>query len=143
MSNEKIENIAYGEDASVQTLDVYLPDCSVSSVFLYFHGGVLKHGDKKSAKAFAKYLTDRKIALVSANYRMYPKAKYPDVICDAAQAVAWTCKYIRQELGCNRLYVGGSSAGGYLSMMLCFNRQYLADVGLDNSSISGYFHDAG
>ena len=28
-------------------------------------------------------------------------------------------------------------------MMLCFDRQYLASVGLDNTAISGYFHDAG
>ena len=50
---------------------------------------------------------------------------------------------MREELKCDKLYVGGSSAGGYLSMMLCFDKKYLASVGLDNSVISGYFHDAG
>ena len=28
-------------------------------------------------------------------------------------------------------------------MMLCFDSKYLAEVGLDNSRIAGYFHDAG
>ncbi len=140
---KKTENIIYGNFESSQQLDVYLPEASVSSVFVYFHGGGLEKGDKRSAEVFAPYLTERGIAVVSANYRMYPNAKYPDFICDAAQVVAWTSEYMRKELHCDRLYVGGSSAGGYLSMMLCFDKRYLANVGLDNSAISGYFHDAG
>ncbi|MBQ7332950.1 MAG: alpha/beta hydrolase [Clostridia bacterium] len=140
---KKIENIVYGSLSPAQKLNIYLPDNRVSLVFVYFHGGGLENGDKSFADVFSPYLTEREIALVSANYRMYPNAKYPDFIYDAAQAVAWTSKYMRQELGCDRLYVGGSSAGGYLSMMLCFDKRYLASVGLDNSAISGYFHDAG
>jgi signal transduction histidine kinase len=41
------------------------------------------------------------------------------------------------------VYVGGSSAGGYLSMMLCFNAAYLGAHGIDPTEISGWFHDAG
>ncbi|MBR2336292.1 MAG: alpha/beta hydrolase [Clostridia bacterium] len=136
------KNIAYGNDTA-QQLDIYLPDGEVKATFVYFHGGGLECGDKSCASIFAPYLTDRKIAVVSANYRMYPSNKYPDFIFDAAEAVAWTNKYIREELKCDKLYVGGSSAGGYLSMMICFDNKYLASVGLDNSVISGYFHDAG
>lgn len=138
-----LENIAYGSDPA-QMLDIYLPDGQVSSVFVYFHGGGLSRGDKAAAAAvFGPYLIQQGVAVVSANYRMYPEAKYPDFICDAAQVVAWANKYMREELSCDRLYVGGSSAGGYMSMMLCFDKQYLAQVGLDNSAIAGYFHDAG
>ena len=124
-------------------LDVYLPDGNVSSVFVYFHGGGLVSGDKKDAEIFAPYLTERGIAVISANYRMYPQYEYPDFICDAASAVAFSVEYAERELGCSTVYVGGSSAGGYLSMMLCFDSKYLAEVGLDNSRITGYFHDAG
>lgn len=136
-------DIAYGENEA-QKLDIYLPDGEVSSVFVYFHGGGLHAGDKvKNAAVFAPYVTDRGVAVISANYRMYPDAGYPDFICDAAQVVAWANKYMHEELGCDRLYVGGSSAGGYMTMMLCFDKRYLAAVGLDNSAIAGYFHDAG
>ena len=138
-----LENIVYGADSATQILDVYLPDGDVSAVFLYFHGGGLEHGDKKTASKFAPYLTARGVGVVSANYRMYPDAKYPDFICDVAKAVAWTNGYMRRELHCQKLYVGGSSAGGYLTMMLCFDRRYLANEGLDNSAVAGYFHDAG
>ena len=138
----EFKNIAYGND-SAQKLDVYLPDGDVKGNFLYFHGGGLECGDKSCAAVFAPYLNDRGIAVVSANYRMYPDNKYPDFIYDAAKTVAWANEYMREELKCDKLYVGGSSAGGYLSMMLCFDKKYLASVGLDNSVISGYFHDAG
>ena len=140
---KKIKNILYGNLDISHKLDVYLPEGDVASVFLYFHGGGLEGGDKKCAEGFSQYLTDRGIAVVSANYRMYPNAQYPEFICDAAQAVAWVSKYMKNEIGCDKLYVGGSSAGGYLSMMLCFDRCYLESVGLDNSAIAGYFHDAG
>ena len=138
-----IENISYGNLDSVQKIDLYLPDGAASSMFVYFHGGGLVGGNKNSADVFAPYLTSRGIAIASANYRMYPDAEYPDFICDAAQAVAWTNEYMRKELGGERLYIGGSSAGGYLSMMLCFDKRYLDSVGLDNSKVAGYFHDAG
>lgn len=140
---KKTENLVYGSDPERQTLDAYLPEGDVSAVFVYFHGGGLEHGSKQAAARFAPYLADRGIALVSAEYRMYPNAKYPDFICDAARAVAWANDFMREKLNCNRLYVGGSSAGGYLSMMLCFDRRYLAGAGLDPSCVAGYFHDAG
>lgn len=140
---KKIDNIVYGDLDYVHRLDLYLPERLASSLFVYFHGGGLEYGDKNAADAFAPYLTSRGIAVASANYRMYPSAKYPDFIYDAAQAVTWANKYMKEVLGCDKLYVGGSSAGGYLSMMLCFDRRYLKSVGLDNSAIAGYFHDAG
>ena len=44
---------------------------------------------------------------------------------------------------CNRLYVGGSSAGAYISMMLCFDNRFLARVGMKPTDIDAYIHDAG
>jgi acetyl esterase/lipase len=140
---KKLENIPYAHDSEKQVLDIYLPDGETDSIFLYFHGGALEKGSKKSASFFAPYLCERKIAVVSADYRLYPEASYPDFINDAAIAVAFTKKYMDESLSCDRLYVGGSSAGGFLSMMLCFDKRYLTDVGLDNSAVAGYFHDAG
>lgn len=132
------------EDAA-RALDVYLPDEKPEAIFLYIHGGGLDHGSRKrNSDDIARYLTERGIAYATMDYRMYPNAAYPDYIVDAAEAVA----FVKREAdnlfdGCDRLYVGGSSAGGYISMMLCFDRKYLAAVGLSNSDIAGYFHDAG
>ena len=140
---KKISDIIYGKHEDANKLDAFLPDGKVTAVFVYFHGGGFDHGDKDHADVFAPYLCERGVAVVSANYRMYPNAKYPDFLYDGANAVAWANKYMREELGCDRLYVGGSSAGGYLSMMLCFDKTYLASAGIDNSVITGYFHDSG
>ena len=74
---------------------------------------------------------------------MYPNAKFPEFIEDSASAVAWAKKNMPLLCGCDKLYVGGSSAGGYITMMLCFDQKYLKAVGMSNSDIAGYWHDAG
>ena len=83
------------------------------------------------------------IAFVSINYRMYPQAMYPQFICDSAEAVAWVYKNIGEYGNCEGIYIGGSSAGGYLSMMLCFDNKYLAPYKIPEGIIKGYVHDAG
>lgn len=109
-------------------LDIYLPDNEVKAIIIYFHGGGLEAGDKKDAAVFADYLADRGIALISPNYRMYPGAKYPEFIEDAALAVKWAFDHMPDYTPCRKFFIGGSSAGGYLSMMLCFDRQYLGEA---------------
>ena len=48
------------------------------------------------------------------------------------------------EYGANgTLFVGGTSAGGYASMMLCFDKRWLAPYKLPAEAVAGYFHDAG
>ena len=135
-------DLAYGKNAA-QRLDLYLPETAATAMMVYFHGGGLNAGDKDGSKYFAPYLAERGIAVATANYRMYPDARFPDFVEDAAAAVAWARDYMRTHLGCDRLYVGGSSAGGYLSMMLCFDKRYLEQAGVAPTEVSGYFHDAG
>lgn len=139
---KSILDIAYGEFAE-QKLDVHLPEKEVVAVFVYFHGGGLKNGDKADALAFAPYLTARGIAVVSAIYRKYPAASYPDFIKDAAAATAWTFANADTYGWGKNIFVGGSSAGGYLSMMLCFDNRYLAAHGIAPTDVAGYIHDAG
>ena len=136
-----LKDVSYGANEA-QKLDLYLPEAA-DAVLVYFHGGGLNQGDKEGSVYFAPYLAERGIAVATANYRMYPDAHFPDFVEDAAASVAWAYAYMKEHLGCDRLYVGGSSAGGYLSMMLCFDRRYLTAAGLDPSCVTGYFHDAG
>lgn len=126
-----------------QLLDINLPENKAKAVFVYFHGGGLEVGSKDSSNPFIKVLTDNQIAVVDVNYRMYPTAHCPDFINDAADAVAWTFKNIKNYVDCDKIFVGGSSAGGYLSQMLCFDKKYLGACGLKPTDIAGYIHDAG
>ena len=120
-------------------LDVYLPDTGAPGrTFVYFHGGGIEGGDKDFLQLHAPVLTERGAAVISANYRMYPAAKFPDFVVDAAAAVAWAAKNLPGEV-----YVGGSSAGAYLSMMLYLDRRYLAEAGFDADAVAGWVFDAG
>ncbi len=136
-------NISYGPDAA-QLLDLHLPQADRFPVLVYLHGGSLSGGDKWGGiESMIEYLTAHGVAVVSANYRMYPTAKYPDFVQDAAAAVAWAHRHIGEYGTAEGFYVGGSSAGGYLTMMLCFDRSWLAPHGIRPCDITGYIHDAG
>ena len=124
-------------------LDLHLPECSEFDLFVYFHGGGLVAGSRKDADCFAKTLTDCGVAVATVEYTMYPAAKFPDFIVDCADAVKWLKDNISSYGKCKRIFLGGSSAGGYISMMLCFDERYLKNAGIDPSRISGYIHDAG
>lgn len=136
-------DISYGE-LPEQKLDVYMPDEGREfPVFIYFHGGGLEAGNKSHMTPMCKTLTDNNVAVVSVGYRLYPKAKYPEFILDCAMAVAWTKKNIGEYFTPTKIIVGGSSAGGYISMMLCFYKRWLLTYGVKLSDIAAFVHDAG
>ncbi len=140
-----VENICYGKaQHPEQYLDIYLPDKDSFKVFVYMHGGGIESGDKaRGCQEVAKCITEHGHCFVSINYRMYPQAVYPEFIRDSAEAVGWVCKNISEYGNCEGIYIGGSSAGGYLSMMLCFDDKYLAPYKIPQGVIKGYIHDAG
>ena len=137
-----VTNVCYDAETK-QCLDLHLPDCGEFPVMVYFHGGGLESGDKADQKIFFDHLVSRGIAVVSANYRMYPGAAYPDYLLDAAAAVAWVFHNIGNYGKAKGIYVGGSSAGGFLSQMLCFDETWLSRYGIAATDISGFIHDAG
>ena len=135
-------DICYNKENN-QYLDICLPDADEFDVVLYFHGGGLKTGDKSNQKTFFEYMVANGVAVVSANYRMYPDCKYPDFIEDAAEATSWVFNNIANYGKIKGIYVGGSSAGGYLSQMLCFDEKWLAKYNIKPCDITGFIHDAG
>lgn len=139
----KIEEIFYTESCRhSQALDLYLPDGDSFPVLIYFHGGGIVNGDKANA-VFYQELQQKGIAVLSANYRLYPEAVYPDFLRDAAMAVAWAYKHMTEYGKVTGYYIGGSSAGGYITQMLCFDKKYLAIHNIDADTVSGYVMDAG
>lgn len=141
-----IKDIPYVENGHKrQKFDIYLPDADTFKVFIYFHGGGFRTGSKDNElnKIFGEFMTDNGYALVCANYRLSPEARYPDYVYDAAACVAHVKKNIENHGKCERIYVGGSSAGAYLSMMLCFDEKYLKWYDVNPIEIDGWFHDAG
>ena len=123
-------------------IDFYLPDRDPSEtpLYIHFHGGGLEGGSRRD-RYVIELAEKYGIAVASADYRMYPTAKFPEFIEDAAAA----CAYVLKKTGNSykSVTVGGSSAGAYLSMMLYFDPQYLAAVGLQAEEFDGFIFDAG
>ena len=86
-----ILDISYGQ-VPAQKLDMILPETETFPLFIYFHGGGLETGDKSQQEDMKKFLTERGVAVISANYRMYPNADFPDFIEDAAAVVKGASK---------------------------------------------------
>ena len=137
-----ISDISYG-NLPENKLDLYIPDCENYPTFVYFHGGGLVNGSKEDCKFYSS-LCDMGIAVATANYRMYPDAKFPEFIEDSVLCTKWVLENIKRHGGNKeKVFVGGSSAGGYLSMMLCFDKRYLENIGAKVSDIAGFVFDAG
>lgn len=137
---KKISDIKYGVKPS-QILDVYIPKCNEFPVFVYFHGGGFDHGSRQ--EEFIPDLVEKGIAVVSADYTLYPEAHYPEYLEDGALAVLWTKENINKYGQVKGIYIGGSSAGGYLSQMLCFCDDYFNKHNISLTDISGFYFDAG
>lgn len=134
-----------GMDNERQKMDIYFPETKEFPVFIYFHGGGFVNGSKEGPgiEAMARFFTKRGIAFCPANYRMYPTARYPDFLWDGAAATVWLKKNLPEMGGNGKIFVGGSSAGGYLSMMLCFDKRYFGLFDMKPTDITAYLHDAG
>ncbi len=143
-----LSNIAYKTRAPQNdyetercVLDLYLPTNRTGfATLVWFHGGGLTAGSKndKETRAIAQSLARGGLGVVVPNYRLSPKATYPAYIEDAAAAVAWTHTHIAQHGGePTRLFIGGHSAGGYLTLMLGLDAHYLKDAGVPSSAVAG------
>lgn len=137
-----VKDLAYYSDAGVDEykqsqckLDVFSPENAKElPVFVWFHGGGLTGGKKH----FPGLLTSENIVLVGVGYRLSPKADYPAFLEDAAAAVAWTFMNIDKYGGDpKKIFVGGHSAGAYLSAMVGLDPRWLKPHDLDRSRIAG------
>ncbi|MCH9656843.1 MAG: alpha/beta hydrolase [Planctomycetes bacterium] len=116
-------------------LDFYYPTTIKDyPTVVWFHGGGLKGGKK----VIPEELKNQGIAIVAVNYRLYPKAKKPSYLEDAAAAVAWTFQHVAEYGGDpDLIFVAGHSAGGYLTSMLGLDKRWLATHKIDANKIAG------
>ncbi len=116
-------------------LDVSSPtDAKDLPVVVWFHGGGLSAGKKE----IPKLLRNEPLVLVGVGYRLTPQAKFPDFLNDAAAAVAWTFANVEKFGGDpKKIFVGGNSAGGYLTGMVGLDPRWLKSYDIDRSRIAG------
>lgn len=138
------KNLSYDPAHPECVLDICEPEgVSKPSLFIFFHGGGLHTGTQDIYPALASLAQERGIAVASAAYRMYPTARYPEFVVDAANAIAWLVREERITERFDKIVVGGSSAGAYLSMMLFFAKHFLKEAGVDERILSGWIFNSG
>ena len=89
-------------------------------VLVYIHGGAWVIGDKREqGLPLLHELARRGWVTVTINYRLSPKATWPDHIVDCKRAVAWVREHIAEYGGDpGFIAVSGGSAGGHLSALV-------------------------
>ncbi|MEN9536253.1 MAG: hypothetical protein RLZZ178_250 [Verrucomicrobiota bacterium] len=146
-----LRDIAYKDDVISQTpyeqerckLDLTLPaDAKGFPTYVWFYGGGLKNGGKDLNSEYCAEirasLARAGVAVVTPDYRLSPKAKYPAYVDDAAAAFAWTVKHIAAHGGDPRkVFIGGHSAGGYLALLVGMDPERLKPHGLTLGSVAG------
>jgi acetyl esterase/lipase len=89
-------------------------------------------------KSIPAELKEQGFAVVSVNYRLYPRVKCPGYIEDAATAVAWVFRNIAKYGGNpDAIFVAGHSAGAYLTFMTGLDKRWLNVHNIDADRIAG------
>ena len=138
---KKILDLDYvGDGHSLHRLDVYLPNFENFDTIIYIHGGRLDSGSRKDFDP--EYFINKGTAVVSVDYRLLPKAKFPEFIEDCAKAVSYVKRNLTEWKANGRLFLWGASAGAYITMMLCLDDKYIKSVGLEKTDVTGYISES-
>lgn len=102
-------------------LDVYRPagDVGGRPVLLQVHGGAWTIGDKgRQGLPLMRHLASRGWVCVAPNYRLSPRAAFPEHLVDVKRAIAWVREHIHEYGGDpSFLAITGGSAGGHLATL--------------------------
>ena len=137
---KSFQNINYYKD---QYLDLFVPEKEEFITIIHFHGGGLVEGDKGDTYQYVHHLVDAGFAVATCNYSLITEKRSPACIYDAAQAIRYVMDNIAQYGQSKGFIVSGQSAGAWLTLMLCLDKDYLEDLGVDNKDICGWISDAG
>lgn len=116
-------NIAYGDAGRRNQLDIWkrpdLPDDAKAPVLLQVHGGAWIVGNKEQqGMPLLAHMAEHGWIGVSINYRLSPRATWPDHIVDVKRALAWVKAHIAGYGGDpDFVCITGGSAGGHLSSL--------------------------
>ncbi|HVB90478.1 MAG TPA: alpha/beta hydrolase [Acidimicrobiales bacterium] len=121
---EHTKNLDYwGDRHRRHRLDIYRSRANPPAgapVMVYIHGGAWVIGEKREqGKPMMFELVARGWVCVTINYRLSPKATWPDHMIDCKRAMAWVKEHI-VEYGGDPAFVAvsGGSAGGHLCSLL-------------------------
>ena len=126
----RINGIPYGPDVKWNTLDVYRPKHIKGRhpVIVNVHGGGYVYGSTKQYQFYCMDLARRGFAVVSFNYRLAPRYKFPTPIFDLNFVMEWMCKKADiHGFDMDRAALVGDSAGAQITSqyaVICTNPEY-------------------
>jgi acetyl esterase/lipase len=132
---EQYDGLAYGEKPR-QKFDVYKPrHAAKAPVLVFFYGGSWQGGSRDLYPFVGASLAAQGIVTIVPDYSIFPPARFPTFVEDAARAVRFARANATQWGGDPaRLVLMGHSAGAYLGAMLSFDPQWLRRVGLNSKT---------
>lgn len=120
----KIQELSFTSNAGHRIpLRIFTPAKTTGKlpIWLYIHGGGFAHGTYRSRSNFCKHIAKQvNCIVVSVEYRLAPEHPFPAAPNDCFEALQWI-SYNADSFGADgsRIAVGGESAGGNLSAVLC------------------------
>jgi acetyl esterase/lipase len=131
----------YG-DGPRRQLDIWAPADAREGdrlpVLVFFHGGGWHSGARGNFGFAGRALAGQGFIVAIPDYRLAPKAHWPDFLEDSAAAVAWVQRHAASFGGDpGRIALIGHSAGAYNAVMLALDPQWMRGAGSDASAIRG------
>ena len=142
---EQVRDIRYSDASPNCILDVRWPRGVTNfATMVYFHGGGLT-GDGKSYAPWPAEAKDKDpVAQIGCRYRVFAKDPEKNTtrpefcLDDAAAAVAWALRNIASYGGDpKKVFVSGTSAGGYQTAMIGMDPKWLAKYGYKTTDLCG------
>lgn len=115
-----IYDLRYGEGIA-NRLDLFPVTLSrqPAPLFVFIHGGYWRAQTKEDAPIMAKAFTEAGIAVCTLEYTLLPEATLAETVREMRSAIAWLYRNASvYGIDPERIYIGGSSAGGHLAGML-------------------------
>jgi acetyl esterase/lipase len=141
-----LADLPYGAGAR-QRFDLYLPAeaRAPAPLVMFFYGGRWSEGAKETYRFIGATLAARGFVAVIPDYSLYPQARFPVFLEDAARALRFARDNAeRYGADRSRIFLMGHSAGGHIAAMLAYDKRWLSAVGLSPSSdLAGFIGLAG
>lgn len=97
---------------------LFKPKGKARGLYLHIHGGGWILGKPEMGDATNERLAERfDLAVLSVDYRLAPEHPYPAANDDCEAAAAWLLEKGKSQFGADRLFIGGESAGGHLTLV--------------------------
>ena len=126
---------------AVQQIEVIVPagpSDRPRPVVLFIHGGGWNSGAPGDYRFVGRTLAREGYVVVLSGYRLGSEGRYPAMLEDSAQAVAWVRDHAAQYGGDpEQVFLMGHSAGAYNAVMITLERQWLGRVGVPDGFIKG------